>query len=90
LFLHHSLYPTLKKLTWLKAIATNNFFGEELPIIQAPMAGVQGSSLAIAVSSALWFFPSSLTYGQQYLMELHEKKILACHIIFSCSSIKYC
>ena len=28
------------------------FFGIELPIIQAPMAGVQGSALAIAVSNA--------------------------------------
>ena len=27
-------------------------FGIELPIIQAPMAGVQGSALAIAVSNA--------------------------------------
>jgi nitronate monooxygenase len=27
-------------------------FGVELPIIQAPMAGVQGSALAIAVSNA--------------------------------------
>ena len=29
-----------------------NFFGIELPIIQAPMAGVQSSALAIAVSNA--------------------------------------
>lgn len=29
-----------------------NLFGLELPIIQAPMAGVQGSALAIAVSNA--------------------------------------
>jgi nitronate monooxygenase len=29
-----------------------DFFGVELPIIQAPMAGVQGSALAIAVSNA--------------------------------------
>ncbi|HLH53551.1 MAG TPA: nitronate monooxygenase, partial [Verrucomicrobiae bacterium] len=27
-------------------------FGIELPIIQAPMAGVQGSALAVAVSNA--------------------------------------
>ena len=27
-------------------------FGIELPIVQAPMAGVQGSALAIAVSNA--------------------------------------
>ena len=29
-----------------------DFFGIELPIIQAPMAGVQGSALAVAVSNA--------------------------------------
>lgn len=31
---------------------THNFLRTELPIIQAPMAGVQGSALAIAVSNA--------------------------------------
>ena len=30
----------------------DDFFGTELPIIQAPMAGVQGAALAIAVSNA--------------------------------------
>ena len=30
----------------------NQLLGTELPIIQAPMAGVQGSALAIAVSEA--------------------------------------
>src|SRR3954467_15736663 len=30
----------------------HELFGIELPIVQAPMAGVQGSALAIAVSSA--------------------------------------
>jgi nitronate monooxygenase len=29
-----------------------SFFGTELPIIQAPMAGVQGSAMAVAVSNA--------------------------------------
>lgn len=29
-----------------------NAFGIDLPIIQAPMAGVQGSALAISVSNA--------------------------------------
>src|SRR6478672_8281797 len=29
-----------------------DLFGVELPIIQAPMAGVQGSALAVAVSNA--------------------------------------
>ena len=29
-----------------------SLLGTELPIIQAPMAGVQGSALAIAVSTA--------------------------------------
>ncbi|MBV8382005.1 MAG: nitronate monooxygenase, partial [Planctomycetaceae bacterium] len=29
-----------------------SLLGVELPIIQAPMAGVQGSALAVAVSSA--------------------------------------
>ena len=33
-------------------MSTQRLFGTELPIIQAPMAGVQGSALAIAVSEA--------------------------------------
>ena len=33
-------------------MATNNFFGTELPIIQVPMAGVKGSSLGISVPFA--------------------------------------
>ncbi len=33
-------------------MTTQRLFGIELPIIQAPMAGVQGSALAIAVSNA--------------------------------------
>ena len=33
-------------------MAINSLLGTELPIIQAPMAGVQGSALAIAVSDA--------------------------------------
>lgn len=30
----------------------SNFLGTELPLIQAPLAGVQGSALALAVSNA--------------------------------------
>ena len=30
-------------------MATNNFFGTELPIIQAPIAGVKGSPLGMSV-----------------------------------------
>ena len=36
----------------LDLMAINSLLGTELPIIQAPMAGVQGSALAIAVSDA--------------------------------------
>lgn len=36
----------------LDLMAINSPLGTELPIIQAPMAGVQGSALAIAVSDA--------------------------------------
>jgi nitronate monooxygenase len=32
-------------------MANNNFLGTQFPIIQAPMAGVQDSALAIAVSN---------------------------------------
>lgn len=41
---------------------TTTFLGTELPIIQAPMAGVQGSTLAVAVSNAggLGSLPSAL------------------------------
>ena len=34
------------------AITLQQLLGTELPIIQAPMAGVQGSALAVAVSNA--------------------------------------
>ena len=34
------------------SITLSDFFGIELPIIQAPTAGVQGSALAVAVSNA--------------------------------------
>ena len=33
-------------------MSINSLLGTELPIVQAPMAGVQGSALAIAVSNA--------------------------------------
>jgi nitronate monooxygenase len=36
----------------LEPMSERNFFGCELPIVQAPMAGVQGSALAIAVCNA--------------------------------------
>src|SRR3954470_23946837 len=35
-----------------QAMTLQELFGIELPIIQAPMAGVQGSALALAVSNA--------------------------------------
>src|SRR6476660_1598418 len=45
---------TLPKLNGREAGMTKlqTLLGVELPIIQAPMAGVQGSALAIAVSNA--------------------------------------
>jgi nitronate monooxygenase len=36
----------------VSAMTLQELFGVELPIIQAPMAGYQGSELAIAVSNA--------------------------------------
>jgi nitronate monooxygenase len=47
-------------------------FGIELPIIQAPMAGVQGSALAIAVSNAggLGSLPCALLNAQDMQREL--------------------
>jgi len=33
-------------------LTLQNLLGIDLPIVQAPMAGVQGSALAIAVSNA--------------------------------------
>ena len=44
---HATLNATLDQMTSLQRL-----LGIELPIIQAPMAGVQGSALAIAVSNA--------------------------------------
>jgi NAD(P)H-dependent flavin oxidoreductase YrpB (nitropropane dioxygenase family) len=37
------------------AMTLQELFGVELPIIQAPMAGYQGSEMAIAVSNAVGF-----------------------------------
>lgn len=41
-----------KRLHRSNAVILQQLLGTELPIIQAPMAGVQGSALAVAVSSA--------------------------------------
>ena len=49
LLLPPSLYPKKKTDMPKKDLATNIFFGTELPTIQAPMAGVKGSSLGISV-----------------------------------------
>jgi nitronate monooxygenase len=50
--------------------------GVELPIIQAPMAGVQGSALAVAVSSAggLGSLPGALLGPDALRKELAEIK----------------
>src|SRR5262249_11163282 len=40
------------KMTGAESMALRQILGIELPIIQAPMAGVQGSALAVAVSNA--------------------------------------
>jgi NAD(P)H-dependent flavin oxidoreductase YrpB (nitropropane dioxygenase family) len=42
----------LKFTVLVKTMFNKTFFGTELPIIQAPMAGVQDSALTIAVSNA--------------------------------------
>jgi nitronate monooxygenase len=49
-----------------------SLFGIELPIIQAPMAGVQGSALAVAVSNAggLGSLPCAMLDAQQLRAEL--------------------
>lgn len=47
--------------------------GTELPIIQAPMAGVQGSALAIAVSEAggLGSLPCAMLSPEQLVSEIN-------------------
>ncbi len=54
------------------AMAVREVLGVELPIVQAPMAGVQGSDLAIAVSHAggLGSLPCALLSGTQIREEL--------------------
>ena len=47
-----SLLCLLKFSVMVKTMFNKTFFGTELPIIQAPMAGVQDSALTIAVSNA--------------------------------------
>src|SRR5262245_29150077 len=49
-----------------------DLFGIELPIIQAPMAGAQGSALAIAVSEAggLGSLPCALLAAEQARSEI--------------------
>lgn len=53
--------------------ALTDLLGIELPIIQAPMAGVQGSALAIAVSNAggLGSLPCALLSPESMRSELH-------------------
>jgi nitronate monooxygenase len=52
--------------------ALEDLFGIQLPIIQAPMAGVQDSALAIAVSNAggLGSLPCGMLNGQQMRAEI--------------------
>src|SRR6185312_1536276 len=52
--------------------AVRNLFGTELPILQAPMAGAQGSGLAVAVSSAggLGALPAALLSPETLRQEL--------------------
>jgi nitronate monooxygenase len=54
----------------------NRLLGTELPIIQAPMAGVQGSALAIAVSNAggLGSLPAAMLSPEALLKELNAIK----------------
>jgi len=51
--------------------------GVELPIIQAPMAGSQGSALAIAVSNAggLGSLPCAMLGPDQIRAEISAKKM---------------
>src|SRR5947199_4354519 len=52
--------------------ALEELFGIQLPIIQAPMAGVQDSALAIAVSNAggLGSLPCAMLNGEQMRVEI--------------------
>lgn len=58
-------------------MSITDLFGIELPVIQAPMAGSQGSGLAIAVSSAggLGSLPCALLKPEQIRGELERIKI---------------
>src|SRR5690348_11761847 len=49
-----------------------DLFGIELPVIQAPMAGVQGSALAVAVTNAggLGSLPCAMLTGETLRTEL--------------------
>ncbi|HJQ40517.1 MAG TPA: nitronate monooxygenase [Thermoanaerobaculia bacterium] len=53
---------------------SNRLFGIELPIIQAPMAGVQGSALAAAVSAAggLGSLPAAMLSADAFRAEVEE------------------
>jgi nitronate monooxygenase len=57
-------------------MSLKNLFGVELPIIQAPMAGVQASALAVAVSQAggLGSLPCALLSPEQLRKELAALK----------------
>jgi len=62
------IFPSKKAMT----MTACEFLGVELPIIQAPMAGVQGSELAIAVSNAggLGSLPCAMLSGDAIRSEL--------------------
>jgi nitronate monooxygenase len=68
-------YNALSRTASLRGIALKTFrelLGVELPIIQAPMAGVQGSELAIAVSNAggLGSLPCAMLSVEQMRSEI--------------------
>src|ERR1051325_10650000 len=55
-------------------MSIQDFFGIDLPVIQAPMAGAQGSALTIAVSNAggLGSFPCAMLGPDQIREELQK------------------
>src|SRR6188474_1982565 len=48
----HPLWPNARRKGVIEAMTLQELLEIDLPIIQAPMAGVQGSALAIAVCNA--------------------------------------
>src|SRR5262245_27200086 len=66
--------PNQQTLMQEEMVSLQTLVGVELPIIQAPMAGVQGSALAVAVSNAggLGSLPAALLTPEALRTELAQ------------------